>query len=48
MDQQLVAQVLTSDSDEVGDLKANLDRLEGFIDLIRKIDETFQAVQVGF
>ena len=38
MDQQLVAEVLTSDSDEIADLKANLDHLEGFIDLIRKID----------
>ena len=38
MDQQLVAEVLTSDSDEIVDLKANLDLLYGFIDLIRKID----------
>jgi outer membrane protein assembly factor BamD (BamD/ComL family) len=38
MDHQLVAEVLTSDSDEIVDLKANMDRLEGFIDLIRKID----------
>jgi hypothetical protein len=38
MDQQRIAEVLTSDSDEVVDLKANLDRLEGFIELIRKID----------
>ncbi len=38
MDQQLVAEVLTSDSDEIADLKANLDLLNGFVDLIRKID----------
>jgi outer membrane protein assembly factor BamD (BamD/ComL family) len=38
MDQQLVADVLTSDSDEIVDLKANLELLDGFIDLIRKID----------
>ncbi len=38
MDQQLVAEVLTSDSDEIADLKANMDILDGFIDLIGKID----------
>jgi len=38
MDQQLVAEVLTSDSDEIADLKANLDLLDGFINLIREID----------
>ena len=38
MDQQLVAKVLTSDSDEIADLKANPDLLDGFIELIRKID----------
>ncbi len=38
MDQQLAADILTSDSDEIADLKANLTILEGFIDLTREID----------
>ena len=38
MTQQLAAQILTSDSDEIADLKANLDTLEGFIGLARDID----------
>ena len=37
MDQQLIVEVLTSDSDEIADLKANPDILGGFIDLIHKI-----------
>lgn len=38
MTQQLASQILTSDSDEIADLKANLETLEGFIDLAREID----------
>ena len=38
MDQQLVAEFLTSDSDEIADLKANLKILEGFIELVQDID----------
>lgn len=38
MVQQLAAQILTSDSDEIADLKANLSTLDGFIDLARAID----------
>lgn len=38
MDQQLVDDILTSDSDEIADLKANLNVLEGFLDLVREID----------
>lgn len=38
MTQRLASQILTSDSDEIADLKANLETLEGFIDLARKID----------
>lgn len=38
MDQQLVDDILTSDSDEVSDLKANSDALGGFIDLVREVD----------
>jgi len=38
MDEQLVAEILTSDSDEIADLKANLSILEGFIDLVCEID----------
>lgn len=38
MDEKLVAEILTSDSDEIADLKANLNLLEGFIDLVREID----------
>lgn len=37
MDQQLVDEILTSDSDEVSDLKANANVLGGFIDLIREV-----------
>jgi Domain of unknown function (DUF4388)/Protein of unknown function (DUF1566) len=38
MDQQLVAQFLTSDSDEVADIKANLDLVERFIELVQEIE----------
>lgn len=38
MDQQLVDEILTSDSDEVSDLKANANVLGGFIELIREVD----------
>lgn len=38
MDETLVTEILTSDSDEIADLKANLNLLEGFIDLVREID----------
>jgi outer membrane protein assembly factor BamD (BamD/ComL family) len=38
MDQQLVDEILTSDSDEISDLKANASVLDGFIDLIREVD----------
>jgi cell division protein FtsL len=38
MTQQLAAEILTSDSDEIADLKANLPTLEGFINLARDID----------
>jgi hypothetical protein len=38
MDQQLVAKFLTSDSDEIADIKANLKRLERFIELIQEIE----------
>ncbi len=37
MDQQLVDDILTGDSDEIADLKANLTTLEGFVDLAREI-----------
>jgi hypothetical protein len=39
MDQLLIAEILTSDSDEIADLKSNLELLDGLIDLCRKIDE---------
>lgn len=38
MVQQLAAEILTSDSDEIADLKANIETLEGFINLAREID----------
>ena len=38
MNQQLVAQILTGNSDEIEDLKLNLPILEGFIELIRRLD----------
>jgi hypothetical protein len=38
MDQQLVDEILTSDSDEISDIKANLDKLSDFIDLVREIN----------
>lgn len=38
MDQLLIAEILTSDSDEIADLKANIEILDGLIDLARKID----------
>lgn len=39
MDQKLVAEMLTGDSDEIEELKANLHILEGFIQLARDLDE---------
>jgi hypothetical protein len=39
MDQLLIAEILTSDSDEIEDLKANIEILDGIIDLARKIDD---------
>ncbi|MFZ1987181.1 MAG: DUF4388 domain-containing protein, partial [Desulfatitalea sp.] len=38
MDQQLVAEILTGDSDEIAELKANIPVLEGFIALARELD----------
>jgi hypothetical protein len=38
MDQQLVANFLTGDSDEIADLKSNIKLLEGFIELVQDID----------
>jgi outer membrane protein assembly factor BamD (BamD/ComL family) len=38
MDQQFVDEILTSDSDEISDIKANMDKLAGFIDLVREIN----------
>lgn len=38
MDQQLVDRFLISDSDEIADLKANLETLNGFINLVYVID----------
>ncbi len=38
MVQKLAAEILTGDSDEIADLKANLSTLEGFIELAREID----------
>jgi outer membrane protein assembly factor BamD (BamD/ComL family) len=38
MDQQLVDDILTSDSDEIADIKANLDILSDFVDLMREIN----------
>lgn len=38
MDQTLIAEILTGDSDEVEDLKANLPVLEGFIQLARELE----------
>lgn len=39
MDQLLVAEILTSDSDEIADLKANIAILDNLIELARQIDE---------
>lgn len=39
MDEQLIADALTGDSDEIEELKANLHILEGFIQLARDLDE---------
>ena len=38
MDQQLVDDILTSDSDEITDIKAHLDILAGFVDLVSEIN----------
>lgn len=38
MDQQLVDQTLTGDSDEIADLKLNISILEGFIELARQLE----------
>jgi hypothetical protein len=38
MDPQFVAKFLTSDSDEIADLKANLNILEGFVKLVQDIE----------
>jgi Protein of unknown function (DUF1566)/Domain of unknown function (DUF4388) len=38
MDQLLVAEILTSDSDEIADLKANITILDNLVDLARQID----------
>jgi hypothetical protein len=47
MNQQLVAQILTGDSDEIADLKLNQPILEGFIDLARRLD-TFPETSKRF
>ena len=39
MDQLLVAEILTSDSDEIADLKANIAILDNLIELARQIDD---------
>jgi len=39
MDQNLIAEILTGDSDEIEDLKANLPVLEGFIQMARELDD---------
>jgi hypothetical protein len=38
MDRQVMAQILTGDSDEIADLKLNLPILEGFIELTRRLE----------
>jgi hypothetical protein len=38
MDQRLIAEILTSDSDEIADLKANIPVLDGFIELAKQLD----------
>ena len=38
MDQQLAAELLAGDSDEISDLRSNITTLEGFINLIQKLD----------
>ncbi len=38
MDQRLIEEILTGDSDEIAELKANLPVLEGFIALARELD----------
>ncbi|RJQ70185.1 MAG: DUF4388 domain-containing protein [Desulfobacteraceae bacterium] len=38
MDRQLVADILTGDSDEIAEIKTNLTLLEGFINLARELD----------
>ena len=38
MDQQLVSELLAGDSDELADLRANSNTLEGFINLVQKLD----------
>ncbi len=42
MDQQLAAEILTGDSEEIEDLKSNLPLLEGFIQLARRLDASPQ------
>ncbi|MCP4745457.1 MAG: DUF1566 domain-containing protein [Desulfobacteraceae bacterium] len=38
MDELLVAEILTSDSDEINELRSNTSVLENFVELVRKID----------
>ncbi len=38
MDQQVVTEILTSDGDEISEIKSNLPMLEKFIDLARQVD----------
>jgi hypothetical protein len=38
MDQQIAAKFLTSDSDEIAEIKANIELLERFVDLIQEIE----------
>ncbi len=39
MDDRLVTEILTGDSDEIAEIKANLNILDGFIKLARELDE---------
>lgn len=45
MDERLVAEILTGDSDEIAEIKANLDILEGFINLARELDEMSEVTK---
>ncbi|MBI5894596.1 MAG: hypothetical protein HZB24_00790, partial [Desulfobacterales bacterium] len=38
MEQRFISEILTGDSDEIAELKANLTVLEGFIALARELD----------